>query len=116
MKHCPRCDRVTRVVNTRYPYPGNENDPRQRAFLKRGSDLIGWYTMDYLMRSRVCGCGWAAETIELSVEDLSSVMDEAEEGHRGDHHQADLPEVKAMRNLASIIKSIVWLATISREK
>ena len=43
---------------------------------------VSWYTYDFVARRRICrSCGWSASTVEITVEDLREMLDEASAGN-----------------------------------
>ena len=75
--NCPKCLKKTTVTTTRTPAkPGKGND------VHKGNDLVGWYTPDFVVRSRACNhCGNKFRTIEMSFDDVSAMLEEANKGH-----------------------------------
>ena len=74
---CPKCTGPTRVVNSRtVDSPAKGFDAGARAIVEK---LVGWYTPDWVVRTRVCikeTCGGRALSVELYTSDYASIIKE----------------------------------------
>ncbi len=74
---CPKCAAKTSVTATRTP-----TNPGKGAEVNRGNSLVGWYTPEFVVRRRVCKeCTCQFYTIEISFDDMSSIIQESSDGH-----------------------------------
>ena len=77
---CPKCASKTSVTATRTP-----SNPGKGSEVNQGNILVGWYTPEFVVRQRVCkSCKYQFKTIEISFEDMSSIIQESSEGHGPD--------------------------------
>ena len=76
MKQCPQCGAKTRVTNSRAG-----DDENHEHLVKAPREAVGWYTVDFVARSRRCTkCKWKACTIEVSLGDLKGILKEIQKG------------------------------------
>jgi len=74
---CPKCLKKTMVLATRTP-----QKPGKGSEVYKGSELVGWYTPEFVVRKRSCiECQYHFKTIELSFDDMSSIIQESSDGH-----------------------------------
>tara|TARA_R100001086_G_scaffold127443_2_gene65924 strand:+ start:2705 stop:2983 length:279 start_codon:yes stop_codon:yes gene_type:complete len=74
---CPKCLKKTKVLATRTP-----QKPGKGSEVNKGNELVGWYTPDFVVRKRQCiSCHYSFHTIELSFDDVSSIIQESSDGH-----------------------------------
>jgi hypothetical protein len=79
---CPKCAKKTRVTATRTP-----TNPGKGAEVNHGNALVGWYTPEYVVRLRACkSCRYQFKTIEISFDDMKSIIQESSEGHGPDEN------------------------------
>ena len=71
---CPLCGLKTRVTNSR-TIDSNNWGPNS-SLIREASEAVGWYTFDWVARTRACGCGWKATTIEILAEDWAEMQEE----------------------------------------
>ena len=74
---CPECANKTKVTATRTP-----TNPGKGSEVRHGTRLVGWYTPEFVVRKRACkACRCQFETIEISFDDMNSIIQEVLEGH-----------------------------------
>ena len=65
------------MIATRSP-----QKPGRGAEVNKANKTVAWYTQDFVVRKRkCCQCGWKTMTVELPLDDVSSMMRESAEGH-----------------------------------
>jgi hypothetical protein len=66
---CPKCGTRVKVKDSRTA--DSQEIPITRKLLRTADEVVGWYTQDWVVRSRFCPgeCSWEAVTIEVPVED-----------------------------------------------
>ena len=74
---CSHCGGPTKVVATR-----SVAKPGKGSEVNKVANVVEWYTSDFIARRRQCKvCKRFSLTVELLVEDVSSMVDEAAKGH-----------------------------------
>jgi len=74
---CSRCGGKTKVIGTRSPCK-----PGKGAEVKKGSAVVAWYTMDFVIRLRKCTvCHHRELTAELLLDDVREMIRESSVGH-----------------------------------
>jgi len=66
--NCPGCGSKTRVTNSRHA-DSSKWGPNSKL-IKTAREAVGWYTYDWVARTRVCSsCTWKDTTVEVTAED-----------------------------------------------
>ena len=79
---CPQCGNRTSVTNSRAAGRKGATDPRNASIFLPAKEAVAWYTWDFVARQRVCkACDWRASTVEVTVDDLYDMLEEAKAGH-----------------------------------
>jgi len=74
---CTKCGGKTVVLATRNPWK-----PGKGSEVKRGNDVVGWYTPDFVVRRRECRkCSKRVLTVEVLLDDAVSMVQESAVGH-----------------------------------
>jgi len=72
--NCPKCGSRWKVTDSRHA--DSKHIAMSEAMLAAASELVGWYTAEWVVRRRSCACGKVAFTIEVTVDDLSAMFEE----------------------------------------
>ena len=74
---CPTCGGKTRVTASR-----TIKNPGKGWEMKHARGVVGWYTQDFVVRSRACAnCEFRDFTVELLLDDIKGIMSETAKGH-----------------------------------
>ena len=88
--NCPECGARTRVKNSRTVDTGS-SDRRNAALTAWADEAVGWYTQDWVARTRVCfACGWASRTVEILNSDWVAMAQILTQG--GDNERESRPQ------------------------
>lgn len=69
---CPICGKQTKVTNSRTPDAPNGYG----NLLREANKAVGWYTKDYVARTRVCSNKHTFTTVELTAADFDALCRE----------------------------------------
>jgi transcriptional regulator NrdR family protein len=74
---CPECGEKTKVTASR-----TINNPGKGWEMNHAKRVVGWYTQDFVVRSRACTiCDFRDFTAELLLDDIKGIMQETATGH-----------------------------------